>query len=101
MLATVMEILKNNQGKSISIGMLALIIMVWQGLVQFGDSRWSLAADTKQIQQQINDQQIDDLEDRLMVINMKRAGATQEQIDAALKEKYEARLNAIRQRQGQ
>ena len=96
MSAGLKEILTKHAGKSISLGTLAVALVIAQTIVQYGDTRWSMAAETQQTQQVMESHIEDGLEDSIMIINMKQAGATQAQIDAALLKTYEARLQAMR-----
>lgn len=92
----VIDVLKKHAGKSISIGTIVLLIVFGQAMIQYGDTRWTLAAEAQQDRQTVQTHIETELEDNIMIINMKQAGSTQAQIDAALKAKYEARLRALR-----
>jgi hypothetical protein len=90
------EVLTKHAGKSISFGTLAVALVIAQAIIQYGDTRWCLADDADQVENTIEQHIETELEDNIMIINMKQAGSTQAQIDAALKSKYEARLKALR-----
>ena len=95
-MGALLELLRAHAGKSVSIGVLAGIFAVGMFVVQWGDSHYTLAADTAQVQQTINNHMVTELEDNIFIITMKQNGATEAQIEAALKEKYEKRLEALR-----
>ena len=90
------DVIKKNVKTSISIASVTSLIAFGGAMMQIADYRYALASDARQVQSTINSHMEQELEDSIMIINMKQNGATQAQIDAALKSKYEARLRAMR-----
>jgi len=88
--------LKNNPFKSIMgvLGIIGVLITsVWAA-----DARFNQMPQIHNIEQSIQYQRRQTLEDNIMVLEMKMAGAKQDTIDKALLERYKSRLNRTTQK---
>jgi hypothetical protein len=88
-------LLKENAGKSVSVGVIVSLVMLGLGAKELLDERYALASEQEQVQRSINDYKRDQIEDQLLIWKMKEEGASEEAINAALKEKYLRRLERL------
>ena len=78
---------------------MAIALVIAQGIIQYGDTRWSLAAEAKETLQTMEQHIEEGLKTDILILTMKKNGASQEAIDAALLKQYEAQLKAMRDKQ--
>jgi len=91
-----LEILKAHPGKSISISTLTFILVLGAAAIKAGDERYMQYKAGEQIQMTLQQHQVQELETQIFILSLKEKGATQEQIDAALKERYERMLDDLK-----
>ena len=91
MLTAFLNFLKTCGLKQISINALILVVVSVVLIAYAGDNRYMMKEEGQQIQQY----QMDELDDRLFALKLKEQGMTQEQIDAAMKERWEKRYQAM------
>lgn len=85
--------IKQNAIKSVSIASAVAMLGLYTAVITVLDERYALAEDARDIQQEVQQIRKDDLEDKLLVIEMKEARGDATDIDKALKERYIRRLH--------
>jgi len=96
MMSLILELFKNSPVKSISITTLLFLAIFGVSIVKAFDYRYMQLAAGEQIQQTLDHDKRERLELEIFILKLKAEGATQEQIDAALKERYEKMLEDLK-----
>ena len=91
----VKKTVSNNAGKTITIASVVAVFGFYTALTQVLDQRYALAQDVNKNQQRIETYMKNDLDDKILIIDMKKGGSTEEQIEEALKQRYLRRLKEL------
>lgn len=85
------DLLKTCGIKQISINALILIVFAIGIIAYAGDNRYMLKEEGQQIQQY----QMDELDDKLFVMKMRKQGRTQAEIDELMQDRWQKRFDAM------
>jgi hypothetical protein len=91
----VKKTVSNNAGKTITIASVVAVFGFYTALTQVLDQRYALAEDVSKNHQKVQTYMKQELDDKILIIDMKKAGNSEEQIEEALRERYLRRLEDI------
>lgn len=91
MMKLILEFLKTCGIKQLSINAIILIILSIVIIAYAGDNRYMLKEEGQQIQQY----QMDELDDKLFVMKMRKQGRTQAEIDELMQDRWQKRFDAM------